>query len=903
MIKKKLFVVLFIAIIIALGAAGWAAYSYYKYLKQPVYPITHAVPGDAVAIIKSGSVTEFISKARASGLSEMLDVAAPGQQFSKMASIADSIAQYDLLIRDLLDNKFLLTVVPCPEGFPELLISIEVGKTRLSSIRKGLERTFQGSLQIEKEKSEYNGIYKLNIRSNHLWFYLSNGIFTMGDNPLLVLKSYQALNSKTPLTYDPDFAKVDGAAGKKVDAVLLVNNSALKKVVGSESAFGILFQNDFFNSWSALDISISKEKLMLSGFTLSHGNKWITNQNPVKSSLAERTSNHSHGFFTVSLNDAGIYLKDLGIGDTINYNVKNNGSAINYSFHLKDNFLAWFGNEMAVFPKKGEALSESSMLVFPDINSDTALTALASFITEKEGIFKIRTSGIFDRLTANFYLSTTDSAYMIIAGKTMIISESLELTNQFVQEHNPSVTTTADPSIFNENSNLSVIYKHRTKSNKQFSEITVPSWTGFLEGCHCIILQYSGGDEMIYTHGSLEFSLFEKTDSTSENIASTPELSDSTVSIATDPEPEIAERGEKEADVPDEKPLAEHMPKPVLLQSQSGGNRILAVPLKGKVDFFTSEGSPMWSFSTKGQPTGDIFEVIVPENGKKAYVILTNSHLHLIGNEGKEMKGYPVKLPGENAGKSAIVDYNNRRDYRIIYPGTDGRIYNITLAGKELPDWNKPKTGTLHSPVQFIRTGGKDYLLFSHGNGELLITDRRGKERIKIPEIFKKANNALVFENKTNSKGLFITANEQGQLVYISENGLISYSDFTSGNTGLSFNYLDFDNDNSFDFCFISGNKLNLYSRMKRLLVTFERKKADFGQAFFYQKNSAATWITLRDKRNGDIFIFRNINSEPERYTLKSETDPLIFNPGGRKPELIVTISNGKPVFTPVKKQ
>lgn len=902
MIKNKLFIVLITAILIALGAGGWAAYSYYKYLKQPVYPITHAVPVDAVAIIKSGSVTEFISKARASGLSEMLDAAAHGQQFSKMAAIADSLAQFDLLISDLLDNKFLLAVVPCPEGFPDLLISIEVGKTRLSSIRKGLAKTFPESLQMEKEKAEYNGIYKLSIQSTHLWFYLSNGIFTIGDNPLLVFQSYQALNSKTPLTYNPEFAKVEGAAGKKVDAVLLLNNSALKKAVGSESQFGMLFQNKFFNSWSALDIAINKEKLMLSGFTLSPENKWITNQNPVKSNLAESTSYHSDAMFELSLHDAGTYLKDLGIADTINYKVKNNGTLINYSFNLKDNFLAWFGNEMVVFPKTGKAPIESSLLVFPDIKSDTALTALASFITEKEGFLKIRTSGIFDRLTANFYHSNTDSAYLVIAGKTMVISESLELTNRYLQELTATVKKAADASIFNENSNLSVIYNHRPNNNKQLSDIKLPSWTGFLEGCNRIILQYSGGDEMIYTHGSIEFSPFERTDSTSENIASTPELSDSTVSIATDPKPEIAEE-EKEAEVPDVQPLANQVLKPVLLQAQSGGSRILAIPAKGKVDFFTSEGSLMWSFATKGQPTGDIFEIIVPENGKKAYAILTNSHLHLIGNEGKEMKGYPVKLPGENAGKSAIVDYNNRRDYRIIYPGTDGRIYNITMAGKELPDWNKPKTGTLHSPAQFIRTGGKDYLLFSHGNGKLLITDRRGRERIKIPENFRKADNAPVFENKTNSKGLFITANEQGQLVYISENGLISHSDFTSGSNGLSFNYLDFDNDNSFDFCFISGSKLLIYSRMKRPLVTFERKKADFGQAFIYQKSSGAIWIALRDKRNGDIFIIRDKNSQPERYTLKSETDPLIFNPGGRKPEVMVTMSNGKPVFTPVKKQ
>jgi hypothetical protein len=265
------------------------------------------------------------------------------------------------------------------------------------------------------------------------------------------------------------------------------------------------------------------------------------------------------------------------------------------------------------------------------------------------------------------------------------------------------------------------------------------------------------------------------------------------------------------------------------------------------------------------------------------------------------VKNSPFKLPGGNAGHAALFDYDRKRDYRLIYPGKDGKIYDITLQGRELPDWNRPALGKLVMKPMFWRTTGKDYLMFVNDEGKLTITDRRGRTRISVPDFFRQSVRAEVFENKTNSKGLFLTASKDGRLAYVTTDGIISYSSF--GDFGLNpwFSYTDFDGDNSMDFLFAGKGKIGIYSRMKKEIAAYHRKGAEYGQPFIYAPSSGGQWVAIREKASGDIIFFRSKGKKVSVMKLQSQSDPVIFNPGGRKPEIMVTISKGKPVFTEIK--
>jgi hypothetical protein len=146
-----------------------------------------------------------------------------------------------------------------------------------------------------------------------------------------------------------------------------------------------------------------------------------------------------------------------------------------------------------------------------------------------------------------------------------------------------------------------------------------------------------------------------------------------------------------------------------------------------------------------------------------------------------------------------------------------------------------------------------------------------------------------------------MTASKDGQLAYISANGVISYSSFENFGNDPWFVYTDFDGDNSMDFLFAGNGRVGIYSRMKKELAGYTKRNAEFGSPLIYNSASGVQWIAIREKGSGDIVLFKEKDKKPTVLKLKSQSDPVIFNPGGRKPEVMITIRNGKPVFTEIK--
>ena len=909
--KKSLFISIILLVSIVLFVLLRSAFNYYTFLKQPIFPLTHAAPAETVVIVRGGSIADFVEKARSSGMGEMLQAAGTSLSFNALAEATDSLMQRDLVLQEILEqNPFILTIVPGRDGFPEMLISIQITGKSLRSIQKRVVAALgHDNVSVLKDVKDYPDISEIGTGSQSVWYYLHNGIFTLGFNPDLVSQSRKAISGDHPLTLDAGFARLDEASGKKVDAVLFVRNDFLLQHLARPDEMKVPGMDELFNSWSALDMHISKDKIMLSGFTLAGGQNWMVGQSPVKSQSAmpgEYTM-----AYTLSIDQPDKFFSDKGIGDTLHIIQKGKGAQLTSSniFRLKDHLSTWMGRNVGLLTDVKYGRNKSSLIFMDSRNADSARNALSPFINfSATPLPKIRTEGIFDRLFGEYFVQT-DSAYCLFTPGKLLISTSSGLLSSYATLLNAPAEAKHQqvPSgLFNERGNLSLYFSAEeiyaglksAAGNQTLSKGV--SWGRFLQACDHIVLQYSGGDEMVYTQGSLVFNPLALSGERIFDSLATPVhevIAMDTTTQTTIPETELAE---EKPELPST-PLMDVARTPVVLAGQKGGQKVVAIADKQKVTLFDDKGKQMWQFNCTGTPSGDIFDVILPETGKRNYVVVTDTHLHLLTPDGKEVKNSPVKLPGGNAGQVSLFDYDRKRDYRILYSGKDGKIYNITLRGLELPDWSKPVTGNLVQNPMFWRTTGKDYLLFLNSEGKLSITDRRGRTRVSVPDIFRQSVNAEVFENKTNSKGLFLTASKDGKLAYITAEGLISYSDFGNFGTNPWFMYTDFDGDNSLDFLFAGNGKIGIYSRMKKEIIGYHRKGADYGQPFIYSPSSGEQWVAIREKSSGDIVFFRNKTNKALVMKLRSQSDPVIFNPGGRRPEIMVTISNGKPVFTEIK--
>jgi hypothetical protein len=121
--------------------------------------------------------------------------------------------------------------------------------------------------------------------------------------------------------------------------------------------------------------------------------------------------------------------------------------------------------------------------------------------------------------------------------------------------------------------------------------------------------------------------------------------------------------------------------------------------------------------------------------------------------------------------------------------------------------------------LQHLRNGGKDYLFVTDEKGHVKITDRRGIDRIGVAGDLQKAAHSAFYLNRTNSKGVFITTDRKGNLVYISEKGTVSRTDFGTFSPDHYFFYEDFDGDDHHDFVFIDRNRMVVFDRFKRVIT------------------------------------------------------------------------------------
>ncbi|PKP46660.1 MAG: hypothetical protein CVT94_13995 [Bacteroidetes bacterium HGW-Bacteroidetes-11] len=902
--KNKYFLFLIPLLVIALVFLLRFAYTSYKYLKQPVLPITHAVPANTVVVLRSGSIADFIAKSRASGLGEVLQASASGLSFNTLASMIDSLALHDVMLQDIFDNnEFILSVVPSSDGNPELLISVKIfGKSIRSLQRSIISALNDKNITNSKADNEFPDIFLLSNGKKSVWYYLHNGIFTLGFNPVLVSESRQAINSAHPFTNQRNFAKLNAASGKKVDAVIFIRNDLLFDYSARNSGKDEVEIGDFFNSWSALDMTIAKDRLLLSGFTMADNQNWMIGQNPVQPEVVKAFPADFAVAFSMSIENIDNFLKQRNVKDTLKLTYKSSashGSGIDI-FRVNDHLKSWMGKNVSLLTDVRHGNRKDPLLLIESKNADSARIALEPFINfSAVPLPKMRTNGITDRLFGDIF-STRDSVFCMISANHLVLSPSAELINLYSSRLTESGSTGKSQipiELLNERSNLLIYFSASDIKNAVRSD-NEKRWTRYLQACEHIILQYSGGDSMIYTQGSIVFNPL-LTIAKADVDLQKEELLAQQDPAAENEKAEIAvEAEEKHEKVATKFEMAL---KPVILSGQKGGQKVIAIPDANSVTLFDDEGKKLWQFKCKGKPNGDIFEVIPASTGQRNYLIITDSHFHIVGTDGQEAKNSPYKLPGGNAGNASVFDYDRKRDYRLVYPGKDGKIYNITLAGRELPDWSRPE---LQLPIEqplFFRTTGKDYLLFPYSDGKLRIADRRGKTRISIPDNFRKSLNAGVFENKTNSKGLFMTASKDGQLAYISANGVISYSSFENFGNDPWFVYTDFDGDNSMDFLFAGNGRVGIYSRMKKELAGYTKRNAEFGSPLIYNSASGVQWIAIREKGSGDIVLFKEKDKKPTVLKLKSQSDPVIFNPGGRKPEVMITIRNGKPVFTDIK--
>jgi hypothetical protein len=131
----------------------------------------------------------------------------------------------------------------------------------------------------------------------------------------------------------------------------------------------------------------------------------------------------------------------------------------------------------------------------------------------------------------------------------------------------------------------------------------------------------------------------------------------------------------------------------------------------------------------------------------------------------------------------------------------------------------------ISQPVQILHSGNKDFIFITGKNGHLLVTDRKGKPLMKSTKNLRVSVNNKFYVNKTNRKGLFLTTDPTGKVLYFQESGRTSEATFNLFSNSHRFLYEDINNDGFYEFIFYDHNKIFFYNRFYKLIYSYNFRR------------------------------------------------------------------------------
>lgn len=893
-------------LILLLTIAFFPARKYYLFLKEPTAQLTDAVPPETALILKAASLNKLMEIVTGSPL--LIQTEAAHDQL-RIKDITEKLKEYTLknsFFREIADQQeVILCIVPDSGKKPRVLLLLNTGKLTSTKLRKQVSDLLSPGEQLLEDKTLPLKAFSLISGDNRVWVYAHRGLMAVAFSKETLSASARTLRSDQHLSDDAGFRELSETSGKKVDGVLMINSLNLAGSLFKEKDNNPLkFNGSPFDGWMSLDLHISEDRILMDGFTSGKESPSLfASQEPVDAAFAGNLPANTAFAVMVSVNEPGKYSAFFYDYDTLHctgYDSANQCSSKEI-FRKSEQLNAWMGNTLcfAAFPSYFSGNRQSSIVLIELKSADSARMMLKPFIRPYEqGIGQLADKQLFRNLWGRIFAGGPEQ-YCIFHGNVLAISPDPDILKSYMADEQlfaQSSLYKKAHAVISDRSNLLILAKGNiwsrvfSKGNDIVNPVAARDWSWPLSNTSLAGLQLSAGGRMLYTHA---FVISENTGTATDDSAPDElKVENDTLQSAPVEEKPALNAGKSPSSIPAAFRL--------MVPANPGKISRTVFAVKGNViEAYGAAGEKQWAYTMKEDLPAAIFEAGRKGSSERHFLIAGNRSLVMLDMNGSEVRNSSVKIPSPLQGEAALFDYDRTKDYRMIYRGSDHKIFLISMDGKTLPDWTLPQSeNALAGPPVFIRTAGKDFILYADSKGKVSITDRKGRTRIAAAEGFRKSLRSGIFENRSNSKGLFLMASAEGELAYINSEGVISLSKFGNHGKDPWFTYLDFNGDGNEDFIFSGKQKLTVYNKMKNVLLNLELPGDNFSDPAIYT-TAKTCWIAVRNRNSGEIIL---VNRDNQRYRsssrLSSDTDPVFIFDEKKKRPVLVTQKQGKPEFT-----
>ncbi|MBU1012238.1 MAG: WD40 repeat domain-containing protein [Bacteroidetes bacterium] len=848
--KKSLANILMIALIITITGL---LFFFYEKINEEKYDVLDAVPESSSIFIRFGTFDQLYHSINENNIwCNILTL--PG-----FSEFKEQIIKFDSLLHLKTESKSstevqnaIISIHSNNNNIDLLLVSKLDGTLSRKTLRTIFERIYGENYTTLISNVNGHQLNKLvfNQYTGSFTYAIEGGLFIGSPNANLVLESLENLQSDQSFGHNSTFLEVEKTAGKRVEANIFVNYKQLPSLLGqiANERYGITSPTDTINpnstessnapkdfvglnllsnmaGWSELDLMIKKDEFFLSGYTSTNDSSsdyinLYKNQNEQPFEMAEIIPRTATVFQHFGIGNFEKYFTDyqnlLAKNERVDlFNQMVYRLNISLKTNLQNAFVPHVGPTFAFVSVATRNLNyeENCYAIIKMKNAVAAQLYLEQISKNKDGsglvkkyrdhnLYHLNIEGFvplvfgepFSSIQAFHYTFIED--YLIIANSTSALEKYINL---YMSGHplslDPAYISFADNMAeksnfyfyFNIKKGLNLLERFINKNLYDFIIQNISTFKNY----QALGLQYSSQENGLFTNLYLNYD------------ANVPIQNDWAWQTKLDDN--IVERPFL---------LRNHQDQYLYTLVADAGNQIYLVD---------HEGNILWKHKIDGQIMGEVHVVDFFKDGKLQYLFNTKTSIHLLDILGNKVGSYPIKLKVRAENGISVFDYSNNRDYRIIYAGTDQNIYNYTLDGKEVDGWNRAETDReVQGRIQHLVANNRDYILLADLNGNTRILNRQGSDRIILKSQFSKAENSEYYVNSTNNKGLFVTTDRTGKLIYISSKGNISSVDFGSFSENHFFLYEDFDQDENNDFIYIDKDKLSVFDRLKKEIFSYE---------------------------------------------------------------------------------
>mgnify|MGYP001251776056 CR=1 FL=1 len=300
--------------------------------------------------------------------------------------------------------------------------------------------------------------------------------------------------------------------------------------------------------------------------------------------------------------------------------------------------------------------------------------------------------------------------------------------------------------------------------------------------------------------------------------------------------------------------------RPTFMRNHKNGSfEILFQDSKFNLCLTSLSGELLWMAKLKEGIKSDIKQIDYLGNKKLQYVFNTDNYIYLVDRAGNLVPGFPIKLKEKAINEVFVVDYDNDNNYRFFIAGEMG-VYGYSKKGILLKEWSPSVIASkVSKPLKHMSVSNKDYLIITDSDGNLILKNRRGENRIKPVRL----NTTFINDFKADFASMpyaLVNADTSFNIVKVYLDGKqeshrikpINYFDFTF------FDYVDIDGDNKRDYLFMNKNQINGINRDNEFLITYSFPEEMQSNCYKIIHKSDLKYLGVLSEKTERLYLINN---------------------------------------------